>query len=58
MLVFSGGEPLTRPDVFELARYAVDAGLRVIRSTNGTLITESVAREIRDADFSYVGLSY
>ena len=56
-VLFSGGEPLTRPDVFELAGYARRQGLRVVFSTNGTLIDESVARRFRDADVTYVGIS-
>jgi len=56
-MIFSGGEPLIRPDIFELAAYARDVGLRCVLSTNGTLITEDVARRIHDAGFSYVGIS-
>src|SRR5690349_17865963 len=37
-VLFSGGEPLVRDDVFELAAYARDRGLHVVLSTNGTLI--------------------
>ena len=36
VLMFSGGEPLVRPDMFELAAYAVEKGLRIVLSTNGT----------------------
>jgi len=57
VLLFSGGEPLLRNDLFEVARFASDAGLRAVLSTNGTLITESVARQLRNAGFSYVGIS-
>lgn len=56
-LLLSGGEPLTRPDLFELATYARDKGLHVVLSTNGTLITEETALRLREADFSYVGIS-
>ncbi len=56
-VIFSGGEPLTRPDVFELAAYARDLGLRCVLSTNGTLITDRAARLIRDAGFVYAGIS-
>lgn len=56
-LLLSGGEPLTRPDFFELAEFAVSLGLRVTLSTNGTLITPGVARRIREAGISYVGVS-
>ena len=42
VLLFSGGEPLLRHDLFEVARFATDQGLRPVLSTNGTLITESL----------------
>lgn len=57
MLAFSGGEPLCRPDVFHLCRYAVSRGIDTILSSNGTLITPWMARRIMDAGFSYVGIS-
>lgn len=56
-LLFSGGEPLVRPDLFDLARYAAEKGLRTVLSTNGTLITASVVQKIKAAQFSYVGVS-
>ncbi len=57
VVLFSGGEPLMRPDLVELAAYAVDKGMRAVISTNGTLITPHVARELRDLGLSYVGIS-
>ncbi len=56
-LLFSGGEPLLRPDIWELADHARDRGLRTVLSTNGTLIGQEEARRIREAGFSYVGVS-
>lgn len=56
-VLFSGGEPLTRPDLFDLIGYAVDQGLRTVISTNGTLITADKARQIKDIGVSYVGIS-
>ena len=56
-LLLSGGEPLMRPDLFELAEYAVACGLRLTLSTNGTLLTEAVARRVKDLGFTYVGIS-
>ena len=50
IMIFSGGEPLMRPDIYELARYATDKGLRVVLGTNGTLITEEVAQELKGLD--------
>jgi radical SAM protein with 4Fe4S-binding SPASM domain len=56
-MIFSGGEPLMRPDLFQLAAHASRCGLRCVLSTNGTLISEAVAERIRDAGFVYVGIS-
>ncbi|MHB0915534.1 MAG: radical SAM protein [Thermoleophilia bacterium] len=56
-LLFSGGEPLMRKDLFELAGYAVSQGIRPTLSTNGTLITAEVAQRIKDIGFTYVGIS-
>lgn len=57
VLLFSGGEPLIRPDFFELAEYAIGKGIRVTLSTNGTLITPEVARRIKETGVGYVGIS-
>jgi len=57
VLLFSGGEPLLRPDLFELAAYAKSLGLRPVLSSNGTLITPEMARKLHDAGFQYVGVS-
>ncbi len=56
-LLFSGGEPLCRPDFPVLARHAADRGIRVTLSTNGTLITPETAEMIRSIGVSYVGIS-
>lgn len=57
VLLFSGGEPLIRPDFFELAEYAQAKGVRPTLSTNGTLITREVAQRIKDIGVGYVGIS-
>jgi radical SAM protein with 4Fe4S-binding SPASM domain len=51
-----GGEPLTRRDFLDLAGYAHEKGLRMIFSTNATLITRKSAERIRDAGITYVGI--
>lgn len=56
-VLFSGGEPLVRDDLFELAAYARDLGLHVVLSTNGTLIDAGIARTLKELKFSYVGIS-
>ncbi|MCD6404700.1 MAG: radical SAM protein [Planctomycetes bacterium] len=57
VVIFSGGEPLMRRDIFERAAAAAAAGLRPVLSTNGTLITADVADRLKAASFAYVGVS-
>jgi 12,18-didecarboxysiroheme deacetylase len=57
VILFSGGEPLMREDLMELITYARDKGLRAVISTNGTLITEEKAEELKKFGLSYVGIS-
>ena len=57
ILVLSGGEPLYRSDIFQLARYATDKGLRVALATNGTLVTREVARMVVDSGVKRVSIS-
>lgn len=57
VLLFSGGEPFLREDLFELGAYARSKGLRAVISTNGTLISREMARKVKDADLQYVGVS-
>jgi Fe-coproporphyrin III synthase len=56
-VLFSGGEPLVRKDVFELAEYARSLNLHVVMSTNGTLITPEIARRFVELKFAYIGIS-
>ena len=57
VILFSGGEPLLREDLFELATLGGEQGIRLVLSTNGTLITEEVARRIGSVPFAEVGIS-
>ena len=57
VMLFSGGEPLVRKDLPELAAYAVKKGMRAVISTNGTLITPQIAQTLKDIGLSYVGIS-
>ena len=57
LILFSGGEPLMRPDALELMEEAAGRGIRIALSTNGTLITEEVARRLSRIGVSYVGIS-
>ncbi|MFN8005785.1 MAG: radical SAM protein [Terriglobia bacterium] len=57
ILVFSGGEPLFRRDIFELATYARKQGLTTALATNGTLIDDFMANRIVEAGFERVAIS-
>jgi radical SAM protein with 4Fe4S-binding SPASM domain len=57
ILVLSGGEPLFRPDIFEIAMCARDCGLLVALATNGTLIDEDMAHAIVDSGIKRVAIS-
>ena len=57
VLLFSGGEPVLRPDLFHLGEYATSRGVRAVLSTNGTLITPELAASLARAQFQYVGVS-
>ncbi len=57
VILFSGGEPLLRKDLFPLANLAGELGVRVALSTNGTSITSAVAQQIKEVNFAEVGIS-
>jgi heme b synthase len=57
VIVLSGGEPLLRKDVFEIAQYGTDKGLRMCLATNGTLVTEEICEKIKDSGIRIVSLS-
>jgi radical SAM protein with 4Fe4S-binding SPASM domain len=57
-VLLSGGEPLARRDTLLLAAHARSLGLKLTLSTNGTLIDEETAREIKALGFAYVGISF
>jgi len=57
MIIFSGGEPLLRPDVFTLAEYATDRGIRVSLATNGTLLSPGMVERIKTAGIMRVSIS-
>jgi MoaA/NifB/PqqE/SkfB family radical SAM enzyme len=56
-VLFSGGEPLMRHDIFELLEYSASLGLRTVLSTNGTLLDLPAAQKIRSLGVSYAGIS-
>lgn len=57
VILFSGGEPLIRKDVPDLAEHAASKGMRVVISTNGTLINRQLAKTLKKVGVSYVGVS-
>ncbi len=57
VVLFSGGEPLERKDIFELLDFSHKLALRTVLSTNGSLIDSQTARKLLDAGVDYVGIS-
>jgi radical SAM protein with 4Fe4S-binding SPASM domain len=57
VLLFSGGEPLIHPSIFDFVRLASSKGIRAVISTNGTLLTKEVVGKLKDAGVSYAGIS-
>ena len=57
VVVLSGGEPLLRPDVFDIARYGTALGLRMCLATNGSLVTADTCRQITESGIRMVSLS-
>ena len=57
VLLFSGGEPLLRQDLIHLIKYTVSKGIRVVISTNGTLISKEKAALLKESGVKYVGIS-
>lgn len=57
IMIFSGGEALMRPDIYELVAYAASQGLRPVFGTNGTLITAEVAQRLKDCGAAAMGIS-
>ena len=58
IFVLSGGEPLFRPDIFDIAHHATKAGLIVALATNGTLIDTQVAQQIKEVGIRRVSISF
>ena len=56
-LLMSGGEPFVRPDIIELAEYAIKSGVRVTFSTNGILIDDARAKKLKEIGVTYCGIS-
>jgi len=57
IMIFSGGEPLLRDDIYELIAYAKSLEMRPVLGTNGTLITLEVAKKLKDSGLARAGIS-
>lgn len=57
VIILTGGEPLLRPDIYELAAYGDARGLRMVLATNATLVTEAVAARMLAAGIKRVSVS-
>ncbi len=57
VIILTGGEPLLRPDIFELASYGTKLGLRMVMAPNGTLVTDNVAQKIKEVGIQRCSIS-
>ena len=57
VVILTGGEPLLRPDIFEIVRYGTNKELRMVMAPNGTLITEANAKEMVSAGIQRISIS-
>jgi MoaA/NifB/PqqE/SkfB family radical SAM enzyme len=57
VIIMTGGEPLLRSDVFDLAQYGTDKGFRMVMATNGTLFTEEIVRKMKSSGIQRVSIS-
>ena len=57
VIILTGGEPLLRSDIFNLARHGTQRGFRVVMATNGTLFTEEIVKEMKDSGIQRVSIS-
>lgn len=57
VIILTGGEPLLRPDIFEIARYGTDKGFRMVMATNGTLLTKEIVLKIKESGIQRISVS-
>lgn len=57
IIILTGGEPLLREDIFEIARYGTDIGLRMVMALNGTLLTKSIADKLAQSGIQRISVS-
>jgi heme b synthase len=57
IIILTGGEPLLRTDIFDIATYGTDKGLKMVMAPNGTLITENIAKQMADSGIQRISIS-
>jgi heme b synthase len=57
VIILTGGEPLLRADIFDLARYGTDKGFRMVMATNGTLMTEETVQKMKASGIQRISVS-
>jgi len=57
IIILTGGEPLLREDIFEIARYGTDIGLRMVMALNGTMLTEAIAEKLAQSGIQRISVS-
>ena len=57
IIILTGGEPLLRSDVYEIAGYIKGKGLRAVLATNGTLLTPEIVQKLKDVGIQRVSIS-
>ena len=57
VIILTGGEPLLREDIFHLAQFGTDLGLRMVMAVNGTLLTEEIAYRLKDCGIKRLSIS-
>jgi len=57
IIILTGGEPLLRADIFEIARYGTRKGLRMVMAVNGTLMTPDIAKKLAHAGIQRISVS-
>ncbi|HEX3019293.1 MAG TPA: radical SAM protein [Chitinispirillaceae bacterium] len=57
IIILTGGEPMLRNDIYQIARYGADKGLRMVLATCGTLLDKEKCRALRGAGIARISVS-
>jgi len=57
IIILTGGEPLLRDDIFDIAAYGTQKGLRMVMAPNGTLVTEPIAKKLVESGIKRISIS-